>query len=51
MYDTNFDASDAHYSKIVSLGDVQAAKFGNLKCFDCKDPKKKNQTNKQSAVQ
>jgi hypothetical protein len=38
MQNTNVDALDAHFDKLCLFSDVQAEKFGNPKCYDCKDP-------------
>jgi hypothetical protein len=45
VYDINFDALDAYFDKSHLFSDVQANKFGNPKCYDWKDPKKKPKQN------
>jgi hypothetical protein len=42
-YATNLDAPDVLFDNLClfSTSDTQSEKFGNLKCYDCKDPKKK----------
>jgi hypothetical protein len=40
-------APNVHFDKLCLFGDAKAEKFGNSKCYDCKDPDK-TQTNKNS---
>jgi hypothetical protein len=37
-YDTNLDAPDVNFDNLCLFCDSQAEKFGNPKCYDCKDP-------------
>jgi hypothetical protein len=38
------DAPDALSNKLYLISDAEAEKFGNLKYYDCRDPKKAPQT-------
>jgi hypothetical protein len=37
---SNVDAPDANFGKSYLFSDAQSKKFGNLKCYDCKEQKK-----------